>query len=419
MATTAVAYIRRSHRGEAAISTATQRREIAQLADKLGLALVGEYKDLGRSGRLSDDVDADTLEAILRHRPEAWQLMQAIQAGHVGAVLAYRQDRYARNSFTLQFMLRVARRHAVPLFTPRGDITADENRLLAAVEGGMDEEEGDRAHQRGTAAQRTKNERGDTPGVAPYGWMPDPAFVKGGSEPYRFVRNPAEDVEHVLAVYREHGTYLGTVRALNAAGFPSKRGRTWQTATIRGIVQREAPELAAGVTKGRRQHHRPRLFAGLLRCWCGGLMSPGSSTADLWYCSRGQRGAHAKPFSITEAKLLPWLQQEAGRLRTRAEVLVATGAAYDDTEDRLLVAQLRSRGRGAQADALEAELDAERVAAGEQVLAMQQVPQAIEWDTDPVPEVNAVLRAMWSHVQLGPDLLPTEAVWQVPEWRRP
>ena len=46
------------------------------------------------------------------------------------------------------------------------------------------------------------------------------------------------------------------------------------------------------------------------------------------------------------------------------------------------------------------------------------VPERIDWDGWSPQDVNRVLRAMWEYVQLGPDLLPVEAIWLVPEWRR-
>lgn len=42
--------------------------------------------------------------------------------------------------------------------------------------------------------------------------------------------------------------------------------------------------------------------------------------------------------------------------------------------------------------------------------------RTLDWSKPP-GAVNAVLRAMWRHVELGPDLLPVSAEWLVPEWR--
>jgi hypothetical protein len=44
------------------------------------------------------------------------------------------------------------------------------------------------------------------------------------------------------------------------------------------------------------------------------------------------------------------------------------------------------------------------------------VPAAIDWSW-PRKEINTVLRAMWTQVDLGPDLMPVAFHWRLPEWR--
>jgi hypothetical protein len=45
-------------------------------------------------------------------------------------------------------------------------------------------------------------------------------------------------------------------------------------------------------------------------------------------------------------------------------------------------------------------------------VAASRLPDGIDWEQDDVSAVNAVLRAYWRHVELGPDLLPVRAGWR-------
>jgi hypothetical protein len=41
---------------------------------------------------------------------------------------------------------------------------------------------------------------------------------------------------------------------------------------------------------------------------------------------------------------------------------------------------------------------------------------AIDWAWS-AESLNSALRALWDHVDLGDDLMPIRAVWNVPQWR--
>jgi hypothetical protein len=131
---------------------------------------------------------------------------------------------------------------------------------------------------------------------------------------------------------------------------------------------------------------------------------------------------HPKPHGISEAKLLPVLQAEAARLRIP---MTAVEMAANDEGRRAKLAEQRDRVIDMYADgtiktkternrrlaAIDDALDA--LDAAQVVVA---VPSAVDW-TQPPAVVNAVLRAMWSRVELGPDMMPARFVWRVPEWR--
>jgi hypothetical protein len=143
--------------------------------------------------------------------------------------------------------------------------------------------------------------------------------------------------------------------------------------------------------------------------------------SDAYVCRIGhQNAAHSRPYAISTKKLLPSIMAES-------EHYAPTADEYNEADRSAEVAQLE----GERARTLEQSRrgmiemdDAERIVRGikarlDELAAQtspQAIPQAISW-TAPVPELNAWLRAVWSAVQLGPDLLPVRFDWTRPDWR--
>jgi DNA invertase Pin-like site-specific DNA recombinase len=410
-----------------------QHDTIVRLAEQHDQTIGRIYEDWGRSGLVPDGV-GDTLEDILAHRRQALTMMRAIQAGDVTAVFAYRQDRLARDSFTVHLMCRIAKRAGVPIVIPRGDITAREQALLTAVEGGMDQEEGSRGKDRGEHALKTMQDRGDDFGPVPLGWskvvLIEPGLNSRG-EPAKagarvLVRTDPDKPARVVQLFRALGSYNATARRLNDDGVPPpnpKQRRNsagppmWSAATVRDIIQREAPDLAKQVS-GRARTSRSFLFRGLLRCYCGAPMTASYHPRGTeYYCNRGKRGAH-RPYGIAERKVRPWVEAEAARLKVWGELAEVEGDGYDDSADRVRLEAARDLvGEDAYAAAL-ARLDQQRDEAGARVAAVASLPDAIDWQNDDIQAINEALLAIIDHVQLGDDLMPTEAVWRVPLWRK-
>jgi DNA invertase Pin-like site-specific DNA recombinase len=374
----------------------------------------------------------DTLPEILAHRPHALKMMREVEAGQVGAILAYRQDRLARDSFTVHLMCRVAKRAKVPIVIPRGDITAREQRLLTAVEGGMDEEEGTRAKERVGAAMDTMRDRGDDIGGVPLGWskvkLTEPGINSRG-EPAKvgarvLVRTDPGKPARIVELYRAIGSYNGTAKRLNDDGVPppnpkQRRGSAgppmWSAATVRDIVQREAPDLAKQAS-ARPRTGRAFLFKRLLRCHCGAPMTvSGNPRGIQYYCNRGKRGTH-RPYSVSETRLRPWIEEEAARLVDRDEYF-REGDEYDDSAERRSLEAMRAAiGEDAYALAV-ANLDAKRAEHGERERIVLDVPDRIDFNRWAVEDINRALLSLWEFVELGPDLLPVRAQWRFEEWR--
>jgi hypothetical protein len=235
-------------------------------------------------------------------------------------------------------------------------------------------------------------------------------------------------IARVLEAYKAAGSLLGAARALNDAGVPcprpdlTKGGSGWHAATVRRVIRREAPELLPPTREpwrrgvpGERRDGAPRILTGLLRCHCGSVMTPGSSVrggAYYYYCNRGLRDkTHSRPYAVSEKKLLPWIEDEAAWF-DRARILEREVDEPDDSADRARLEAARDLiGEDAYLDAV-ARLDAAKASHGGRRATLEALPDSIDWEHDDVAAINAVLRAYWDHVELGPDLLPIRAAWR-------
>ncbi len=128
-----------------------------------------------------------------------------------------------------------------------------------------------------------------------------------------------------------------------------------------------------------------------------------------YQCYRGRFDvAHPRPYSVTEAAILPCVKAEVGRLRVPDSVvetvgddmarhgwMARRGRIIDNYEDGLIDKTERDRRLGQVADAIAALDTAER---------MVNVP-ALDWTWEP-RAISTVLQAIWERVELGPDLIP-------------
>jgi DNA invertase Pin-like site-specific DNA recombinase len=403
----ALAYIRRSASEESPVSEEAQRSTVARLAAERGDTIVHVYRDWGRSG------GSET-------RPEYLAMLARLEQNGIGAVYAYDQDRLARSNWLFAGLLRLADLHGFAIVTPSGNLADERHRDFAEMRGVMDGAELRKMRRRAQAINAKQARRGDERGVPPYGY----AFAERkqrSDEPVRFVRVNPDGIAHVVDTYRRTGTYLAAAKALNREGFPSQYGKTWHPVTVKSVIAREAPDLIAGVRRGTRGPGRPRLLAGILRCYCGATLTPGALMGrPSYYCARGQRGMHGRPRTVTEAAVLPWIKAEAALLRipydeVRERQEQGDRDALTAKRERLLDLYADGTFDRATLDRKVSAVDAEleRLHDMEMVIA---VPPTLDWTWE-AEDINRWLRAAFDHIQLGPDLEPVEAVWRVPEWR--
>jgi DNA invertase Pin-like site-specific DNA recombinase len=412
---TAVAYLRRSRVDTArpgVLSYEQQLQAVRKLAADHGddpdkLLILEDWGKSGRAERQSSRGAFARLEAM-------------IEAGDVKAVYAYSISRLARSLEVLSRLVKLCERQDVPIRCAHGhspDVSDSTGRLITSILGAIEQWQAEWNQERMAEATALRRARGDHVGPATYGWR-----VRAG----KLERRPEERVELLIEAYREAGSAHGAARLLTERGVPTRNGRPWAASSLHGILEREVPDLLpAHPSPGPKALTVARL-AGLLYCPCGArltarrLRRPGGQFA--YECRRSfDDPAHPHPRTVVESQLLPWVQQEAARLQVPADQ-VLIGEDVDPAPRQSLEARRRrvvdnyedglvdKAERDAKLLAIASEL--ERIAATEELV---DVPD-LDW-TAPTAEVNRVLRAMWSKIELGPDLRPVRAEWLVPEWR--
>lgn len=421
------AYLRRSEDGGI-----TKDDEIAKLRDLA--AREGHngdllwYDDWGHS--------ADEAKAAQR---ELTRLIADMRAGRVGVVYAGKLDRLARSVQVFARFAAAAREHDVRLVTvAEGDLSeaaVDDDPFRWASRQFMvtiAEMELRTIKQRTRRAQRVRRGRSDVMGPAPYGYR----FVRGGdgrrAVPHRLEPDPTQPIAAVLDAFRAAGSFYGAAAILNRDRVPTRNGKVasegrpvWWANSVRMVIDREAPEMVPPKVRRGAPAVGRFVLSGLLVCGsCRRILTAKRDRGSVYYvCGNAVRDPdHPRPLQVPERAILPWLRAEAARLAVpgedgpvpQREDPAAVRAAIAEERRRLAVAY----ARGALEDADYAAEDAALVRrlddeAGPVYVA---VPPAVDW-TWPAAELNAVLRALWDYVELGPDLRPVRAEWTVPEWR--
>jgi hypothetical protein len=294
--------------------------------------------------------------------------------------------------------------------------------VLAAVSTFEAEVSKERAHDR----NESMRDRGEFLGRPPYGSL----LVDGQLIPDPLV---APILHRVLRLYRLLKSPAKVARALNAEGVPAPQGgrRGWGDGTVRRILARQPGALATATVRGSRAVPTAT-FARLLLCHCGSLMTPArkhyttaAGERRIWTgytCQAARYGTGHGPIrSIAETVILAAAKLEAEHLvlpdrlelETRAE---AQRSELDARRVRLIDGIEHGTITRAEADprlaAIKAEADALEIE-----VAVVDVPR-LDWSWAP-ETINGVLRAMWSEIKLGPDLMPAPDGfgWRVREWR--
>lgn len=399
--THAAGYLRRS--SVSSDSPGDASRE-AQEAAVTRLGATELYVDWGVSGRRTD-------------RQQYLRLKADIEAGKVHAVYAYSLSRLGRNARELDALFTLCEDRGIPVQTEvegalagKGAFGGFMRRVLAALA----ELESELAAERSAAARAIQRERGDRLGQAPLGYV----AVRNEEGVRVFVPDPRRPADPVLQAYEEAGTVLGAVKLLTERGVPSAKGKAWGTSMVTRTLRNHGIDLPRG--KRGRPSQEVALLTRLLRCHCGSLLTP-NRVRGQYYCPRGHVTPGHGRYNVTEASLMPWVKEEASRLRAPASIV---DVRSQDDDRRFQLIEKRDRVVEAFLDGILTKADRdERLAAIDRELStldgradVLEVPDAIDWTWD-TASINEVLRATWDVITLDQDLRPVAATWRVPQWR--
>jgi DNA invertase Pin-like site-specific DNA recombinase len=405
-----VAYIRRSvaRRGDPGdVSREFQTDKVRALANGDGVALRVIDADWG--------ISADREQT---HKRLAFlDLIASVERGEVSSIYAFALDRLARSVQWSARLLDACEDAGTIVVTGEGrfDPTDDRDRQMFHFYAMQNEGALRGMKRKAQASVGTRRTRGDVIGQRPYGEV---RTRKDG-----VVVGQDEDAELVVETFRKAGSYFAAARQLNDDHVPTRSGGPWYPRTVQRIVNRQdRTTVPLGQRRGVRSIGS-RLFSGLLRCHCGAIMGQTTSNWSPKYrCPNGVSDPdHARPYMVSEARLLPAMKAEAAHLRIPVDQVrlgtenASARAALEAKRERWIEQYAEGLIDKPTRDArLKAVSDA--VNALDVAEALVAVPQAIDWTQSPA-SVNTVLRALWERVELGLDLLPARFVWRVPEWR--
>jgi DNA invertase Pin-like site-specific DNA recombinase len=393
-----VAYIRKSRvTSDRTVSWQVQEAAVRELAAASGDAEPIILSDWSKSGRKGAD-----------GRPGYRRLLEMIESGDATAVYSYSLSRLSRSlaEFTRLVELCTARGIPVRLHVERHlSIDTATGRLIVNILGAVAQMEAEISQERSRDAIEARRVRGDNVGGIRYG------------------RKPGEDLDAVVDAFRETGGYRSTAQLLTAKGVPTRAGKPWMAPTVRNILLRVAPDLVPARSARGAKAATPYRLARLLRCPFDGRLltaQTGSEGKPRYGCTHAYSVVGHGPRYVSESKLMPWVRAEVARLRTpdRIEILAKQDQKRVDLDARRVrivdaweAGTITRDDYLARVGAIDAKLvaiDAER--------RIVDVP-TIDWERWEPREINRVLRALWEVVELGTDLLPLRAEWNVPEWR--
>jgi DNA invertase Pin-like site-specific DNA recombinase len=399
-----VAYLRKSRvSSDRHVSWQIQEAAVRELAGRYGDGDTIEFlSDWNRSGR----------EDKTHLRADYKRLLAEIAAGRVAVVYGYSLSRLARSLKEYASFAELCRDHGVPIRLAKEgefDYASPHGRAIVGVLAVFAQMEAELAQERARDTIAARRARGDRLGSGPFG------------------SRPGEDLAAVKEAFLRAGSQHGAAKLLNVEGRPTRTGKPWSGSAVASVLRHSVPDLLPPRPHRGAKAAAPFVFFRLLRCPCGTLLTGARSVTGkqpgyaLYRCHAARSApTHPRPFSVPETALVPWIMTEAARLRTPKRVQLAeenaTARAALEMR-RLRVLDLYEAGHIDAADR-DRRLSAitEEIAKLDNVERLVDVPE-LDWSWPP-ERINAVLRAMWDHVELGEDMRPIEAAWLVPEWRQ-
>jgi site-specific DNA recombinase len=219
---------------ERRVGVERQRREVAELAERLGLTV----------DQWHEDNDVSAYSGV--RRPAFEELLQDVETGRVSALLAWDQDRVARDVTQWERVVKACQAHGVRVaFATAGEIDLGtvSGRMASRFSAVIARHESEHKSERIVAASRQRAAEGKAHGRIPYGYR-RVYEVDSKGLPVRGRWRDELD-EAAAAVIREAAdrvlageTLKAICRDLEARGVRSSRGATFQTSTLRIVLLR-------------------------------------------------------------------------------------------------------------------------------------------------------------------------------------
>ncbi|WP_350352821.1 recombinase family protein [Microbacterium sp. A8/3-1] len=315
-----------------------------------------------------------------RERPEFSRMIADIEAGRVGAVVVYHQDRLTRRPGEFERFVEVCQRHGVDqLVTVTSDISFgnDNGMLVARITAAVAANESARKRARILRKVEQNVAAGKPNGGAarPFGYEDDKVTVR---------ETEAQIIRTVADRFIQGEPLRSLVAWLNEEGIPtSGRADTWRTTTLRTllmagriaglrdhhgevageaawdpIISREVREriLAVFASRKRAGRRAPQryLLSGLLRCGkCEGRLfsaarkTPAGGVERRYVCQSGPDHGGCGKLTVSAVPVESWITEAALYRLDTPEVAVAlegrgvTDARHADAVAALGAAQRR------------------------------------------------------------------------------
>lgn len=204
-----------------------------------------------------------------RKRPAWDQLLAAVQAGEIDAIIVYHGDRMIRQPFDLETLISLAESRGLRIASPSGtrDLDSPDDRFILRIEAAQACRESDnisRRVTRGVKARVAKGLPGTAGGKRPYGWgvqtgtrtKTDPETGEERQVPVFDTTQPvAKEIKFIQrGVERQLAgmSQAAVVRWLNSQGAVTTEGNPWTVKSWRNVVL--GPRVAGLVEHDGRLH---------------------------------------------------------------------------------------------------------------------------------------------------------------------
>lgn len=217
-----------------------QLQECRKLATERGWNVAHEYID--------NDVSASTT----KRRPAYEDLLTAVRAGHIQAVIVWDLDRLTRRPIEIEHFITLADEHRLALASVGGDVdlSTDNGRMFARIKGAVARAEVERKSARQKAATQQAIQMGKPPSRRAFGYPGldqriRPVRDEQGvvtSDPNTTVVDAAvvaaeaEAIRALFAGALAGDSLITLTRQLNATGLTTTRGGPWTRSMVRVLL---------------------------------------------------------------------------------------------------------------------------------------------------------------------------------------